>query len=227
MGSSPGPGHRFEPRLRHWCHQCLWICLTAASMWVKVARLPRGQQVSHQRWIWGIARRQESMQVSPPWLLKPRADITRSPKQGYQWPHKKDICYPKIKKKQKKNVVNVILTSFDLNWMTRLPRRWLLHFRTCSHSCPALLNQTLKIYGHYGLMLMLGVSSSVPYGRLLLWSWDPCCTQIVNRNSCGQMSFTDEVLNEVAHLIFYYNRCYTVLTRRWYTLHLLTGGKFK
>ena len=24
--------------------------------------------------------------------LKPRADVTRSPKQGYQWPHKKDMC---------------------------------------------------------------------------------------------------------------------------------------
>ena len=28
--------------------------------------------------------------------LKPRADVTRSPKQGYQWPHKKDMCPPKI-----------------------------------------------------------------------------------------------------------------------------------
>ena len=24
--------------------------------------------------------------------LKPRADITRSPKQGYQWPHEKNLC---------------------------------------------------------------------------------------------------------------------------------------
>ena len=31
--------------------------------------------------------------------LKPRADVTRSPKQGYQWLHKKDLCPPKIKKK--------------------------------------------------------------------------------------------------------------------------------
>ena len=28
--------------------------------------------------------------------LKPRADITRSPKQGYQWPHEKDLSLPKI-----------------------------------------------------------------------------------------------------------------------------------
>ena len=35
--------------------------------------------------------------------LKPRADITRSPKQGYQWPHKKDMCPTKIKKKRIEN----------------------------------------------------------------------------------------------------------------------------
>ena len=28
--------------------------------------------------------------------LKPKADVTRSPRQGYQWPHKKDLCHPKI-----------------------------------------------------------------------------------------------------------------------------------
>ena len=27
--------------------------------------------------------------------LKPRADISRSPKQGYQWPHENDLCPPK------------------------------------------------------------------------------------------------------------------------------------
>ena len=31
--------------------------------------------------------------------LKPRTDVTRGPKQGYQWPHKKDLCPRKIKKK--------------------------------------------------------------------------------------------------------------------------------
>ena len=24
--------------------------------------------------------------------LKPQVDVTRSPKQGYQWPHEKDLC---------------------------------------------------------------------------------------------------------------------------------------
>ena len=28
--------------------------------------------------------------------LIPRGDVTRNPKQGYQWPHKKDLCPPKI-----------------------------------------------------------------------------------------------------------------------------------
>ena len=34
--------------------------------------------------------------------LKPRADVTRSPKQGYQWPHKKDLCPTKNLLKKKK-----------------------------------------------------------------------------------------------------------------------------
>ena len=38
--------------------------------------------------------------------LKPRADVTRSPKQGYQWPHKKDMRPPKIKKENVRNVNN-------------------------------------------------------------------------------------------------------------------------
>ena len=35
--------------------------------------------------------------------LKPRADVTRSPKKGYQWLHEKDLCPPKIKKNKKTN----------------------------------------------------------------------------------------------------------------------------
>ena len=74
------------------------------SMWIKKAWLPcwplYSQQVLHQRWIWG----------SHKWVackgstlgLKPRADITRSPKPGYQWPHEKDLCPPPLKKPKKK-----------------------------------------------------------------------------------------------------------------------------
>ena len=32
--------------------------------------------------------------------LKPRGDITRSPKQGYQWPHKRTCVQQKLKKKK-------------------------------------------------------------------------------------------------------------------------------
>ena len=35
-----------------------------------------------------------------PTLAKPRGDVTRSPKQVYQWSHEKDLCPPKIKKKR-------------------------------------------------------------------------------------------------------------------------------
>ena len=34
--------------------------------------------------------------------FKPREDVTRSPKQGYQWPHKKDSFPTKIFFKKKK-----------------------------------------------------------------------------------------------------------------------------
>ena len=37
----------------------------------------------------------------PSLTLTPRGDITRSPKQGYQWPHRKDLCPPKKIKKKK------------------------------------------------------------------------------------------------------------------------------
>ena len=36
--------------------------------------------------------------AEPTLALKPGGDITRSPKQGYQWPHKKDVDPPEIKK---------------------------------------------------------------------------------------------------------------------------------
>ena len=39
-----------------------------------------------------------STKAEPTLALKPRGDVT---KQGYQWPHKKDSCPPKIKKNKK------------------------------------------------------------------------------------------------------------------------------
>ena len=40
----------------------------------------------------------EKVQDRSTLALKPRADVTRSPKQGYQWPHEKDLCPPKFLK---------------------------------------------------------------------------------------------------------------------------------
>ena len=44
--------------------------------------------------------------------LKPRADITISLKQGYQWPHKKNLCPTKIFKK--------IMVLPYLSWKNRV-----------------------------------------------------------------------------------------------------------
>ena len=72
------------------------------KVWLQLqCRLSRGQQVLYQRWIWGI----HCMQVGkhqvkdPPSLWKPRAEATKSPKQGYQWSHKKNWGPPKCFKK--------------------------------------------------------------------------------------------------------------------------------
>ena len=79
------------------------------GMWKRTAWLPywplRGWLESHQRWIyrnmWHVHLHQVWMGL-PTLALKPRGDVTRSPKQGYQWHHKKDLCHPKIFKKNKK-----------------------------------------------------------------------------------------------------------------------------
>ena len=39
----------------------------------------------------------------PSLAMKPRGDVTRSLKQGHQWPHKKDSCSSKIKKQKLKS----------------------------------------------------------------------------------------------------------------------------
>ena len=46
----------------------------------------------------------------PTLALKPKGDIIRSPKQGYQWPHKKDPCPLKFKKK--KFCMNTIIVNY-------------------------------------------------------------------------------------------------------------------
>ena len=41
--------------------------------------------------------------AEPTLALKPRGDVTRSPKQGYHWPQKWTCVQGKFKKKKKKN----------------------------------------------------------------------------------------------------------------------------
>ena len=70
----------------------------------------------------------------PTLALKSKADVTRSPKLGYQWPHKKDWCPPKIKKKNNKTTIcrpvrsecsscNMWKTEVQLMMLNRLPCR--------------------------------------------------------------------------------------------------------
>ena len=44
---------------------------------------------------------QSSNKAEPTVALKPRGDVTRSPKQGYQWPHKWTCVQQNLKKKKK------------------------------------------------------------------------------------------------------------------------------
>ena len=60
----------------------------------------RGPKVLHQRWISRIHCMQVTKHASEgsTVALKPRGDVTRSPKQGYQRFHKKYSCLPKKEK---------------------------------------------------------------------------------------------------------------------------------
>ena len=50
-----------------------------------------------------IAYRRQSRQVrDPPWLRNP-GQMSSEVESGYRWPHKKDLCVPKIKTKKSKN----------------------------------------------------------------------------------------------------------------------------
>ena len=81
-------------------------CTKQGHQWpYQKARLPcwplYGHQVSHHRWIRWIHKIQVTKHAKEgsTLALKPRRDVTRSAKQGYQWPHKKDLRPPKIKTK--------------------------------------------------------------------------------------------------------------------------------
>ena len=56
--------------------------------------LPRGQQVSHQRWIWGIYCTQVMKHASER-IYPGKSRRHQKSKQGYQWPHKKRLMSSK------------------------------------------------------------------------------------------------------------------------------------
>ena len=75
---------------------------TGASMWIKLAQSPcwppRSQQVLHQRWIHCTQAMKHARQGST-LALKPRGDVTRNPKHGYQWPQERtDVLQKRILK---------------------------------------------------------------------------------------------------------------------------------
>ena len=52
--------------------------------------------------------------AEPTLALKPRGDVTRNPKQGYQWPQKKGhVSAKNFKKKQK--LINLSKSIFEIN----------------------------------------------------------------------------------------------------------------
>ena len=87
-------------------HSWVWVprmCVHACtSMWIKkgsaaMLAVKRSAGVTRGESEESVVYRQENIQARESNLiLKPREDVTRSPKQGYQWPHKKDWCSPKI-----------------------------------------------------------------------------------------------------------------------------------
>ena len=66
--------------------------------------LPRGRQVSHQRWFSGNIDHIHLCQMRirlPTLVLKPRGDVTRSKKKsGYQWLRKRTCVHPKFLKEK-------------------------------------------------------------------------------------------------------------------------------
>ena len=96
-----------------------------------------------------------SNKAEPTLALKPRGDITRSPKKGYQWPHKKDSCPPKILKKIPLNQVKMKAIQTEdakycqswyqrqilFPWMCNLD--WYTNWQTISGSLRLPLNDTL------------------------------------------------------------------------------------
>ena len=88
-------GHRFGPQTS------TNACGQSASMWNKRVWVQcwslYSQQVSHQRWTWGSLKWETVQGIHS--CFETQGRHHQKSKQGYQWPHKKEQCPPKIKKK--------------------------------------------------------------------------------------------------------------------------------
>ena len=106
MGSSPGPGNRFEPRLRPRCHQvcklqtadgCKYVGQSGSAAMLAVKRLAGVAPEVNLRNS-AQARKHASKSTL---ALKHRADITRSPKRVSVAPQKGHVSSKNLKKKKK------------------------------------------------------------------------------------------------------------------------------
>ena len=103
----------------------------SASTWIKKVRLQccplYSQQVSHQRWIWGIsAHEQWRIENGESSLaMKLRADISRRQKSktGWQLSGKKNLCSPKFYK----NIFTVVHVLLLLTKKNRFPGNFILN----------------------------------------------------------------------------------------------------
>ena len=111
----------FSPHQRSWVwtlnlHQCLWTHLQVHGL----KRL--GCHADHKT-VSRCCTRGESgdhtgkkVHKGSTLALKPWADFTRSSKQGYQWPHEKDLRPPKIYKKKERKKDAIWLANVVSDW---------------------------------------------------------------------------------------------------------------
>ena len=76
-------------------HVCMWIKKGSAAMLTSIQLAGVAPEVNLR--ITQVRKHTQKKGFTQ--ALKPRADVTRSLKQGYQWLHKKGLCHPKIMKK--------------------------------------------------------------------------------------------------------------------------------
>ena len=93
--------------------------------------------------------------------LKPRAHLTRSPKEGYQWLHKKGLHHPKIKKKRQKNNIR----EKKYNQEPERPVKYMKNYRLARFShkqcntvqqCPVFMQvHGISFFDHFVLEVLI------------------------------------------------------------------------